>query len=220
MTRLVLANAIYFKGKWEKQFDENATTRADFRVSPGETVRVPMMSRKGDFNYTENGRLQVLELPYQGNELSMVVLLPGKVDGISRMEASLNPKSLDALLGSLETRKVTVYFPRFKTTSSFNLKDTLESMGMPDAFDPARADFSGIDGHKSLFLSAAIHKAFVEVNEEGTEAAAATGMIVVTTSVPLEPLVFRADHPFLFLIRHNPSGSILFLGRVFDPSQE
>jgi serpin B len=163
--------------------------------------------------------MQILELPYAGDDLSMIIVLPRKIDGLARLEASLSVENLDTWLGQLNKQKVKVLMPRFKITSQFSLERTLDSMGMPDAFDSNRADFSGIDGTKMLYISAIVHKAFVEVNEEGTEAAAATGVIIGLKSVPLAPPVFRADHPFLFAIRDNHTGSILFLGRVINPTK-
>lgn len=219
LTRLVLVNAIYFRGIWMSQFEKSATQEARFCVSPDTAVNVAMMSQEQEFNYTENGDLQILELPYTGEDLSMIILLPKRTDGLARLEASLTVESLDAWLVRLRKRRVMVYLPRFKTTSQFSLKKVLESMGITNAFRPGVADFSGIDGTENLYVSAVVHKAFVDVNEEGTEAAAATGAVVGVTAMPAGPAVFRADHPFLFLIRNDGSGSILFLGRLADPTK-
>ena len=217
LTRLVLTNAIYFKGKWASQFEKSETRKGLFRLAPGRSVDVSMMTRKQKFGYMENDSLQVLELPYAGKDLSMIVLLPKAVDGLVRLENSLSMNSFSAWISRLREVEILVSLPRFKVTSQFRLDKTLASMGMPDAFD-LNADFSGMDGTKRLFISAVIHKAFVDVNEEGSEAAAATAVAIGLKCMPLPLPVFRADHPFIFLIRHNPSGSILFLGRLVDPA--
>jgi serpin B len=219
LTRLVLVNAIYFKGLWASQFEEKATEDAPFWVKPDTSVDVPMMFQEEEFGYTEAEDLQIIALPYEGNDLSMIILLPKEVSGLGQLERSLTWGDLDSWLASLEMVKLRVYLPRFKITSEFGLAQTLRLMGMLDAFDPNRADFSGMDGTRMLFISAVVHKAFVDVNEEGTEAAAATGVVLGLTSVAIPPPVFRADHPFLFLIRDNRSGSILFTGRLADPTK-
>jgi len=218
LTRLVLTNAIYFKGNWESQFKKSKTEEAPFWLAPDKSIEVPTMTQKQKFRYMENDSLQMLELPYAGNELSMIVLLPKKVDGLLHLEAALTVKNLTTWMDLLREREIMVFLPKFKMASQFNLGHTLASMGMPDAFDPS-ADFSGMDGTKMLYISAVIHKAFVDVNEEGTEAAAATAVAMKLLSMPAPPPVFRADHPFVFLIRHNPSESILFLGRVVNPTK-
>jgi serpin B len=164
----------------------------------------------------ESSNLQMLELPYVGNDLSMIVLLPKKIDGLAQIETALNTGNLTAWMGLLREREILVFLPKFKMTSQFSLGKTLTSMGMSDAFT-GKADFSGMTGKKDLYISEVIHKAFVDVNEEGTEAAAATAVTMKLSSMPAPPPVFRADHPFIFLIRHNPSKSILFLGRVANP---
>ncbi|UCE99594.1 MAG: serpin family protein [Planctomycetota bacterium] len=214
LTRLVLTNAIYFKGNWAKQFKEEDTQDAPFTLLSGTKVNVPMMNRTGDFNYMETEEFQGLELPYVDNELSMIILLPKEIDGLGGLEKTLTTEKLSRL----SQREVIVSVPKFRMTSKFGLADVLKSMGMKDAFVLSAADFSGMDGTKELFISAVIHKAYVDVNEEGTEAAAATGVKMRLTAVgPREKTVFRADHPFLFLIRDNHSGSILFLGRLMNP---
>jgi serine protease inhibitor len=216
LVRLVLTNAIYFKGNWESQFEKSKTKEAPFWLAPGKSVKVPMMTRKQKFNYMENDRLQILELPYVGNDLSMIVVLPKKIEGVAQLERVLSVDSLNAWLGLLRKREILVYLPKFKTSSQFSLGEMLSSMGMSDAFT-AHADFSGMTGNQDLYISVVIHKAFVDVNEEGTEAAAATAVAMKLLSMPAPPPVFRADHSFIFLIRHNPSGSILFLGRITNP---
>jgi serpin B len=217
-TRLVLTNAIYFKGNWAHPFDKQRTQNEDFHVSPSQTVTVPTMHDRRHFNYVQMDGLQALELPYSGDDaFSMVILLPQKPDGLAGLEQKLNTTNLTNWLRALRNREVIVSMPRFRTTVEFQLNKALAGLGMPAAFDPAKADFSGMSEQDKLFLSAVVHKAFVDVNEEGTEAAAATGAVVALASAPAEPPVFRADHPFVFLIRDRSSGSILFLGRITNP---
>jgi len=220
MTRMVLVNAIYFKGNWASQFDAKLTQKLPFNAGGTCPVDVPTMFQKTEFGYFEDGDLQVLDLPYAGNDLSMIVLLPRKIDGLGDLEAKLSPENLAVWTGKLERSKVKVFIPKFKMTSQFGLNNQLAALGITDAFT-GKADFSGMNGRKDLYISAVIHKAFVDVNEEGTEAAAATGVIMNLKSARIEqPLpVFRADHPFLFFMRDNATGSILFLGRVADPSK-
>jgi len=217
MTRLVLTNAIYFKGKWASQFKPDKTQDASFTLLGGQKVNVPMMNQTSNFGYMETDTTQVLEMPYVNNDLSMVVLLPKKLDGVSELEGGLTSETIAGWLAKLRKREVQVYLPRFKVTSEFELAQVLGSMGMPDAFC-AKADFSGMTGNKDLFISAVVHKAYVDVNEEGTEAAAATGVAMKLTSIAPPPPVFKADHPFVFLIRDNRMGSILFLGRTANPA--
>jgi len=217
MTRLVLTNAIYFKGNWARQFDEDRTQDAPFTLLDASKIQVPMMNQKARFGYAEIDDLQVLQLPYVGDELSMVILLPKATDGIGRLEQQLTAGNLAGWLDDLREREVIVSIPKFKMTSKFSLESVLRSMGMGQAFT-GTANFSGMTGRRDLFISAVIHQAYVDVNEEGTEAAAATGVVMKLTSLgPDRTPVFRADHPFLFMIRDNTSGSILFLGRVSDP---
>jgi len=219
LTRLILVNAIYFKGNWASQFEENQTKNAPFRLLSGKTIQVPTMSQKQEFGYAEDQSLQILELPYIGNDLSMLVMLPKQADGIAELEKNLTVENLRKWTTSLRKREVSVYLPKFKMTTQFRLGETLISMGMSEAFDKNTANFAGMDGNPNwLYIAAVIHKAFVDVNEEGTEAAAATAVEMKALSAP--PLTFRADHPFIFLIRENLTGSILFLGRVIDPTKE
>ena len=219
-TRLVLTNAVYFKGTWAAPFDTQATQEAPFHLGDGKDVQAPLMYRQDRYGYAEAEGLQALSMPYKGDELSMVVLLPKAVDGLAALEKDIVSGKLASHLAALQTRKVEVFLPRFKMTCQFRLEEPLAAMGMKDAFDPGKADFSGMAGKKDLFISAVVHKAFVEVNEEGTEAAAATGVAISLTSEEVDPNpVFRADHPFLFLIRHNATGAILFMGRLCDPAK-
>lgn len=226
ITRLVITNAIYFRGDWVKQFDKEKTADEDFRTTPGKMVKVPMMQRTDEdaiYRYAETDDLQLLAMPYEhagGRQLSMVVLLP-KGDNLSPVEAHLDADSLSDLLRSAKSRQVMVYFPKFKLETRYDqLGRTLAAMGMPTAFTD-RADFSGMDGTRNLLISDVIHQAFVDVNEEGTEAAAATAVVMRLAAAPVEPEpvpVFRADHPFLFFIQDDETGMILFMGRISDPS--
>ncbi|MDM8566885.1 serpin family protein [Candidatus Halobeggiatoa sp. HSG11] len=208
LTRLVLVNAIYFKGQWQTKFTK--TISAPFWITAKNSIKVPMMKQKGDFSYTSNNYAQIIELPYMG-KVSMIIILPKQ--NLDKVEKLLRSR-LKKWLKSLHSQKIKVYIPKFKINANFELSQTLSTMGMKDAFNN-EADFSGIDGTKKLHLSTVIHQAFIEVNEEGTEASAATGAVFATRGITPR---FRADHPFIFLIRHNPSNSILFMGRVINPS--
>jgi serpin B len=213
-TRLVLTNAVYFKGLWLSQFDEEETRTRDFHVDAARTVSVPMMKQEGTFALGRAEGVQILRLPYRTEDVSMIFILPDAVDGLAAVESRLTVDNLAAWLESASERTVVVSIPRFKIESKFSLNQTLKDMGMPTAFTDG-ADFSGMNGAGGLRIQAAIHQGYVEVNEEGTEAAAATGISVGVVSVPPQ---FTADHPFLILIRDEVTGSILFLGRVVDPS--
>jgi serpin B len=217
LTRLVLTNAIYFKGKWQTEFDKMATRDEDFYLINGQKTKVKMMYQKNTFNYYENDDLQLLEMPYKGDKVSMVIILP-KAEKFETVENMMDEKKLQDWLKNAMKTKVEAYIPRFKFTQRFDLSKVLSDMGMEDAFSPGAADFSGINGQKDLYISKVIHKSFVEVNEEGTEAAAATA-VVLDTKALIEELVFKADHPFIFLIRDKETGSILFMGRVMDPNK-
>jgi serine protease inhibitor len=222
LTRLVLANAIYFKGSWSSPFEVSLTSAAPFRVTPDQQAQVKMMARKTGFGYREFSGLQVLDLPYAGDDLSMIVLLPSEQDAprgrdaLAQLEDALTAENLERWTGNLIETEVQVFLPRFEVTFSVRLDGALVSLGMADVFS-GQADFSGMDGSKELYIGAVLHKAFVVVNEEGTEAAAATAVIVFGLSMPRPAPVFRADHPFLFLICEKRTGSILFLGRVVNP---
>ena len=214
-TRLVLANAIYFKGKWQLPFDPEATIEQPFHVSASEQVDVPLMYQQETFpSFRDEDGLQVLELPYAGKDLSMLVLLPEAVDGIAALEEKLVAEKLVTWRNALHPMKIMVLLPKFTFTSEFSLNQKLSAMGMPTAFSD-QADLSGMNGTGGLYIQSALHKAFVNVNEEGTEAAAATGVGMGVTSAPPS---FRADHPFLFLILDNVTGSVLFIGRVVNPA--
>lgn len=225
-TRLVLTNAIYFKGNWDLQFDKKDTVEADFFESPETSVKAQMMSLTGDnakFNYTETEDLQILELPYVGNDLSMLVLLP-KENDIATLENILTPGTLSELRSTLNKQRINVYFPKFRFETKYMMSKDLIYMGMPTAFSDV-ANFTGmleqsdLNVEEGLKIHEVIHQAFVEVNEEGTEAAAATAVVIGITSVGPRIPTFRADHPFIFLIQDKNTGIILFLGRVSDPNQ-
>ncbi|HWE37502.1 MAG TPA: serpin family protein [Isosphaeraceae bacterium] len=219
LTVLVLTNAIYFKGDWLAKFEKRQTRDEPFHVAAGRDVPVPLMRRTGEYEYHDAGSFQALRLAYRG-DLSMVVLLPKKVGGLLALEESLTPKRLASCLDALRRREVIVLLPRFQVEARFGLNDALAAMGMSQAFDRLRADFSGMVGPPGASIDAVVHQAFVAVDEKGTEAAAATAVVMVARSMATpgpQPPVFRADHPFLFLIRDDRTGLILFLGRVVDP---
>ncbi len=212
-TRLVLTNAIYFKGTWQYEFEKDKTHEADFYITPDNTVKVDMMHMSPDeaFNYADLEQLQVLELPYKGDSVSMIILLP-------KENQLVDISKLDQYKAEMkETKLDDIYLPKFEVETKYYLKQTLSSLGMPTAFSPA-ADFSGITGEKDLFIDQVIHQAYVMVDEEGTEAAAATAVDMKLTA--MQPTnVFRADHPFTFVIQEKETGNILFLGHVVDPSE-
>uniref|UniRef100_H2V9I6 Serpin B6 n=1 Tax=Takifugu rubripes TaxID=31033 RepID=H2V9I6_TAKRU len=218
-TRLVLVNAIYFKGNWDKQFKEKATRDATFHISKNSSKPVKMMHQSSKFSLSPG---QVLELPYVGKELSMLIFLPNQMEdsttGLEKLEKLLTYDNFMEWTRPemMKEVEVQVGLPRFKMEEKCNMKNILVSMGMVDAFNEAASDFSGMSPANDLVLSEVIHKAFVEVNEEGTEAAAATGA-VFTLHCAVFPQNFYADHPFLFFIRHNPSRNILFAGRYCSP---
>ncbi|NXT07598.1 SPB6 protein, partial [Prunella fulvescens] len=224
LTRLVLVNAIYFKGNWEEQFRKASTRERPFQINKNETRPVQMMFKEANFTMTYIGDYQtkILELPYVGNELSMIILLPDAIQdgstGLERLERELTYEKLMDWISPTRMRstKVRVSLPRFKLEENYDLKPVLISMGMPDAFDPRNADFSGMSSGNELVLSEVVHKSFVEVNEEGTEAAAATAAVMMMRCAMIIP-EFTADHPFLFFIRHNKTCSILFCGRFCCP---
>ncbi|MCL0053158.1 serpin family protein [Dehalococcoidales bacterium] len=214
-TRLVLTNAIYFNAAWQYPFNENMTEDGLFYLLDGGEVTVPMMKQAKMFGYAEGDGYQAVELPYDGGELSMVLLLP-EAGHFESFEGSLDTQQVSAILERLEHRQVALTMPKFEFESSFSLKETLAGMGMPIAFT-AGADFSGMTGNRELFIRDVVHKAFVSVDEAGTEAAAATA-VVMPVSLPVYPLEVTVDRPFIFLIRDIETGAILFVGRVVDPS--
>ncbi len=222
-------NAVYFKGKWVLQFRKAATRDEPFYVEGGGNVRAPLMHQQGEVRYLQAGGFQAVDLAYRGGDLCMLVLLPDRTDGLRALETQLSARLLRDCVASMLVREVELFLPRFRMTwGTVDLATELRTLGMPLAFTRAQADFSGINGHEprdeeSLFISAVYHKAFVEVDEEGTEAAAATGVAMRPSGAfphPAAVPMFRADHPFLFAIRDRKSGTILFLGRVADPTRE
>lgn len=220
-TRLVLINAIYFKGNWETQFQARQTENAPFYITADKTVPVPMMWQEKTFGYADLDYFEILELPYKSHEMAMYIFLPKAkgADALKRLEADWSMANFHRWENSLSKMKVSVYLPKFKMASMFKLDKTLATMGMTDAFID-KANFAGMDGRaEGLYISAVLHKAFVEVNEQGTEAAAATSVVMGARGFSPEPPTFRADHPFLFLIEEKKSGSILFMGRVADPTK-
>lgn len=220
LTKLVLVNAVYFKGNWNQKFNETKTVDAKFKINKNDTKDVKMMQLEGVFPVAviPNLKSQVLEMPYKGMEFSMIILLPDQIDddstGLEMLESELTPQKFVEWNNRMETNTIQVSLPRFKLEEIYDMKNILSSMGMMDAFDTEKSDFSGMSSANDMVLSKVVHKSFVEVNEEGTEAAAATGGVVSVTSLPPQ---FKADHPFLFFIRHNPSSTILFAGKFCSP---
>jgi len=231
MTRLVLTNAIYFKGKWEWEFDKSDTRDQDFKISSDNIVKTPMMymdPEKATFNYADIDKLQILELPYKGEDISMLVLLPKQgedydqetgeviVSDYTLEDIELSSEKLEEYKSEMkETDLDAIYLPKFEFDTKYFMVENLKAMGMPTAFSMG-ADFSGMDGSQNLFIQNVIHQAFVKVDEEGTEAAAATAVIVgLKSAMPRN--VFKADHPFIFIIQERETGNILFMGRVVDP---
>ncbi|MGA2113633.1 MAG: serpin family protein [Bryobacteraceae bacterium] len=217
-TRLVLTSAIYFYGKWQDPFSTLRTQPAPFTLPDGGTTETNFMNQTAHFGYGETPSAQILEMRYAGTGIAFDVLLPKTPAGLPGLEKSLTSESLKGWLGSLAVRNVQVSLPKFRAESGFSLRQVLSTMGMPAAFSD-RADFSGIDPQRGLAISAVVHKAFVDVSEQGTEAAAATGvtMHALAMRMPEPPVVFRADHPFLFLIRDTGTGVALFIGRLTNP---
>lgn len=228
---LVLVNAVYFKGKWVLQFRKDATRDGPFYLEGGRNVQTPLMRQHILVRHVQARGYQAVDLDYRGCDLSMLVLLPDEKDGLRDLETKLSARMLHDCVATMRVREVELFLPTFHMTwGTVELGAELRALGMPLAFTRFQADFSGINGHQpphddSLFISSVFHKAFVEVNEEGTEAAAATGVEMSVTSALRPPErppvpVFRADHPFLFAIRDRKSNAILFLGRVADPTRE
>ncbi len=213
LTRLVLTNAIYFNAAWRHPFDERATSEGDFHLLTGNSIKVPMMRQTGVFGYARDTGYQVVELLYDGSEISMVILLPDK-GTFDAFEKSLNAELISRISKDLRQERIALTMPSFEFEAQFKLGAMLQKMGMSDAFNPQLADFSGMDGTKRLSISDAFHKAFVLVNENGTEAAAATGVVIGVTSLPPRVTV---DQPFIFLIRDTATNTTLFVGRVMDP---
>jgi serpin B len=211
-TRLVLTNAIYFKAEWENKFNKNDTHDGVFKLLDNSQVTVPMMSQRSLFKVASGQEWKAIELPYKGEQIAMDIILP---DDFSAFEESLDITTINQILAAMDSRDVQLSMPKFKFASDFDLKDALSALGMPVAFDPANADFSGITNVEGLYIQGVVHQAFVAVDEEGTEAAAAGAVIIGTVSMPES---FTVDSPFIFLIRDVQTGSILFMGRVLNPA--
>ena len=216
LTRLVLTNAIYFNAAWQDPFNEDATYDGTFYLLNGDEITVPMMRQTESFGYGEGDGYQAVELPYDGRETSMVILLP-TAGNFESFEDLLDAQQLDKIIGRLEYREVALTMPKFEFDSEFSLGETLAAMGMPAAFSGS-ADFSGMTGNRELFIADVVHKAFVSVDEAGTEAAAATAVVMPMAMPPEEPVEVTIDRPFIFLIRDIETGTILFVGRVVNPS--
>jgi serpin B len=215
LTRLVLANAIYLKAPWQTQFSKDSTSTQPFTTADGQTVQVPMMSSQQTTAYAEGPGWQAVDLPYVGGDLSMTIILP---DDLAAFEQSLTADSLDSIIGKLSSTEVQLSLPKFNLETKTNLPQQLSALGMPLAFDAQQADFSGITTDQKLSVSDVIHQANITVDEAGTEAAAATAIVVGITALPSKIARMDVNHPFLFALRDDPTGTILFLGRVTDPS--
>jgi serpin B len=217
-TRLALANAIYFKATWEHQFDPNKTADGSFTLLDGNTVSVPMMGMETgeDYAYTAGEGWQAIAMPYKGGLTEMVVIVPD-LGNFATFESTLTADRYNQILAALQTQKVFLSMPKFTFETLYGLSDTLKQMGMKDAFDPSLADFSGMDGQHTLYIGDALHKAFIAVDEKGTEAAAATIVLMMMGAIPPQGVVLTIDRPFFYAIRDVPSGTILFMGRVVDP---
>ena len=218
-TRLALANAIYFKASWKEPFQERATRKAPFFELGGGEREVDTMRRTDHFGYAEDAAVQVVELPYRGNETSMVLIVPKQRAGLPAVEKALTNDRLKGWLRGIRHPKVELHLPKFRFTQPLDLAEILKRMGMPSAFSAKTADFSPMCREEPLFIGAVVHKAFVAVDEKGTEAAAATVVMMMAGSAPMPetPQLVRADRPFLFLIRHRKTGCVLFMGRVLTP---
>lgn len=217
-TVLILSNAIYFKGLWLNQFDEDDTRDRDFTLSNKEVIQVPMMAltnAEESFNYTETEDVQILELPYKGDDVTMMIIL-SKENNVINIVQQLDTEVLSTWKDSITPTDIDIYLPKFTFRTEYNLKQILIDLGMELPFSYA-ADFSGMNGYGGLFIEKVLHKAFIEVNEEGTEAAAATTVHMMETAMPEPAAVFNADHPFIFIIQHEETGTILFMGCVNNP---
>jgi len=218
LTKLILSNAIYFKGLWATQFNVDDTINRDFELTTGEIIQVPTMNLRDSektFNYTETEDLQILELPYKGNDVSMIIILP-KENNITLVEEKLYSDNLSSWLDSMYQTDVNIYLPKFTFKTEYNLNEILINIGLDIPFS-FNADFSGMNGFRGLYIEKVLHKTFVEINEEGTEAAAATTIHMTLSAMPEPSKVFDADHPFIFLIQHKETRTILFIGSVENP---
>lgn len=219
LTRMVLVNAIYFNAAWENPFEKSRTTKAPFFITSKNKVNTDFMFASFRMRYVQMDGMQAVEIPYKGYTMSMGVVLPDKIDGIKDLEGKLSYANLIKWMSAMNYEKVELSLPKFKTISDFELNAVLQKLGMIEAFG-MEADFSGITGDKSLFINKIIHKAFVDVNEEGTEAAASTAVVMAEKSAgPSKSIVFNANHPFVFYIKDNQKDVILFMGRLLNPTK-
>jgi serpin B len=215
-TRIVIVNAIYFKSEWESIFQKELTKEEEFKIDEKNKILVKMMNKTGYFNYFENEKSQCLEIPYKENELSMFILLPK--NNLQELEKELDYNYINNTIKKLQTTYVELRLPKFKIEKTYALKEILQNMGLKTAFN-VKADFSLITKEK-LSISYVIHKTFVEVNEEGTEAAGATAITMSVTSIPSEIKIFHANKPFIFFIQHKKTNAILFIGKLYNPSEK
>jgi serpin B len=222
LVRLVLANAVYFKSNWREPFERTRTRDGNFQLASGHVVSTPFMHQQFALRYLETHDFQAVEIPYRADVLAMMVLLPVRADDLAVIEQSLTAATLRQWLEGMGHHEVQLSLPRFRFASGFRLSEALVSMGMTDAFDAAAADFSGMTQAERFFLDCVLHNTFIAVDEEGTEAAAATAGVAAGAieGEPEPPKVFTADRPFLFLIHHRPTDEVLFLGRLADPTAE
>ncbi len=217
LTRLVLTNAVYLLAPWEQVFEEGSTAPATFHRLDGTTTSADLMAQAAGLPYAAAAGWQAVELAYAGRDLSMLVIVPDE-GSFADVEASFDSALLRTVVDRLESRQVNLRFPKFEFRTQTGLTTALRNLGVVDAFEPDVADFSGMTDDESLYISAVVHEAFIAVDEEGTEAAAATAVVVSATSAPLDPVELVVDRPFLFAIRDVPTGAVLFLGRVLDPT--
>jgi len=219
LTRLVLVNAIYFNGNWNSPFKEEKTKKDTFFIYSECSTQTDFMNKTITLKYYKDNLAKVVEIPYEGKEISMMIILPHERYGMKKLESKLNDELYNKYIRSLYETKVDLALPKFKFSADYELNDPLKELGMESAFNED-ADFSGITEKKELFISDVIHKSFVDVNEKGTEAAAATGVVFRKSSAIMKTSKFNADHPFIFIIKDNKSSSILFLGRIMNPNEE
>ncbi|MEZ0396362.1 MAG: serpin family protein [Anaerolineales bacterium] len=217
-TRMVLVNAIYFKADWQTPFDPNDTYEAPFYLLDGSQVQVAMMHNELTLPYLRGDNFQAVELPYAGGTAAMTIIVPD-AGQFAAFEAAFDPAAYEAILAQMQPTEVQLGLPKFTFRSQFDLAQTLAAMGMPAAFDPGQADFSGMDGARDLYISNVVHQAFIAVDEKGTEAAAATAVIMALSAVMPQGIPLEIDRPFLFVIRDLPTGQILFIGRVLNPGE-
>ena len=218
-TKMVLTNAVYFKAAWQEEFKAEDTAERPFWITPEKSADVKTMHRRSkELNYAKLDNAQMIEMPYKDGRFSMLVLLPDKNSSVEALEAAMDAANLAQWSAAMRPAEVEIFMPKFKQESSYDLSSTLAALGMPSAFDAGTADFSGITGNRDMAISGVLHKTFVEVSEEGTEAAAATAVIVMRASLaPQERVIFNADRPFVYIIRDNATGAALFIGRYARP---